>query len=191
MGRRISCQIAPSSVFALLGFILLSNICGCANKFVFTSTPDVATAENEWFRAQWQPEKKGRASFVAFRLTIENKTTEELVVDWNRTQYLLNGRTHGVLLFETYEPGYLRGTTTVLETIPAAGRLEKVTAPAEMVAFSPVKYQDQIASEDVMSPGPIPAGRSGIRLVVVKGEQETTKDIYVAITEKRTFGFIH
>lgn len=148
-----------------------------------TSHPVVQQAENSLFKAQLRPDKEGhKNSFLTFQLTVINKTSEPLLIDWNKTTYLHNGQSHGGFLFEGIKPGYVKGATELTDTIPGESVYRKVIAPTHLVAYTPIKDQQKLKpDEKPISAGPLPVGENGIKLVVgfrnIEVEEVITVDL--------------
>lgn len=158
---------------------------GCAPSKVWVSTPENQQAVNEYFDAKFEPLRKEGKFFVAFRLSLKNKTDRELKIDWNRTQYLFKGNPHGLFIFKGINPADVRNKTIPPDTIPAGGAFVKEMAPYRLIAWTPAREQRQLAADDsLISAGLIPPGKSGIRLSVMLEGKEIVERLWVTITEK-------
>ena len=77
-------------------FVLLSlSACVTAKTNTWSSRPSTQQVQNADFSAQLTPLKRDKEPFVSFRLFIENKTDQDLKIDWNQTRYLVNGKAYG------------------------------------------------------------------------------------------------
>jgi hypothetical protein len=117
---------------------------------------------------------------------VTNKTDKDLTIAWEETYYLFNGRRYGRFVgdeilakegldFEKYKE--LTGGLVV--TIPAGNTKSHLLYPVKLIARQPLvdPYGRQPKSRGgAYSPGPIPAGKSGIEFVVRQnGKQKREK----------------
>ncbi len=168
----------------VLGLTSLGAFSGCAQKRQYTSRPAVQTRDTGALRIQLRPDKEGLNSFVVFELTVINKTADPLEIDWNKTQYLHNGQASGGFLFEGIKPGYVKGATAMVHSVPGNSVYRKTIAPTRRVAYVPIKDQQTLRTgEDALSAGPLPAGQNGIRLFIRRRHVETSVALTVDIKE--------
>ena len=76
---------------------------GCIPKVVSSWGPgpmNGATVSNESFDASIEPLPFADSTYNGFVLTINNKTTNDIQIDWNRTMFIDNGSTNGTFMFE-------------------------------------------------------------------------------------------
>ena len=78
-------------IFTIIIGLTISLIAGCAPVMVSKSDPAIQIVSNPNFEVQFEPLNQGLKSFVAFRLTVTNKTDNQLQIDWNKTRYIYNG----------------------------------------------------------------------------------------------------
>ena len=167
----------------LIGFVF-SMCTGCAPVMVSASDPPLRTATNSYYDVKFKPLKQGLRSFVVFELTVTNKTDAELQIDWNQTRYLYNGRPNGLFVFRGIEPGATKSRMISPDIISSQDTFTRIIAPYRFLAYAPFREQVKFGSdESAFSGGPIPAGESGI-LLVVKGKDQVIKEnLTVKITE--------
>ncbi len=123
----------------------------------------------------FKPLKQGLRSFVVFRLTITNKTGAALQVDWNKTRYLFNGRSYGLLVLRGIKPEAIKYGIVAPDIIPPRDVLTKIIAPQKLIAYAPIREQHKLGpDESALSGGPIPPGESG-SLLVGPFEQQPVK----------------
>ena len=171
-------------IFTIIIGLTISLIAGCAPVMVSKSEPAIQIVSNPNFEVQFEPLKQGFNSFVAFRLTVTNKTNNQLQIDWNKTQYLYNGRQRGIYVFRGIDPEAIKQQTIAPDIITPQEVFVKTIAPQKLIAYVPMKDQDKLAvGESAFSGGPVPTGQSGILLVVRKNEQELREQLTVNITE--------
>ena len=110
---------------ALSAFILLCILEGCTTTQVWTSTPQVSELGSSYYKAQLETLKKEHPFYVLFRLEVTNKTKQDLRIDWNKTRYLLNGRSHGGFVFDGIDPENIRKLTIPDDIVPAGETFSK------------------------------------------------------------------
>ena len=157
---------------------------GCAPVMVSVSDPTIQTATNSYFEAKYKPLKQGLRSYIAFELTVTNKTDAELQIDWNETRYLYNGRPNGLYVFRGIEPGAIKNRTIAPDIISPQDTFARIIAPRKFLAYAPFREQLKLGPDEyAFSGGPIPAGGSGILLVVRVRDKEIKETLTVKITE--------
>ena len=70
-------------ISAVISILLM----GCAAQKVqkaYYSQPEIQKASNSAFDVQIEPEKLDNPFYVAFMLTLRNKTTDALAINWDR-----------------------------------------------------------------------------------------------------------
>ncbi|MHC4211926.1 MAG: hypothetical protein ACYSWP_01010 [Planctomycetota bacterium] len=170
--------------YKVFGLFLLS-LMGCAPKTVFISRPPIKTAIKPGYELKFEPLKRDSKSFEVFRLTIKNKTDEEFQIDWHKTSYLRNGRKYGMFVSKDTEAGKVMDPEKRYDIIAPGETYTKIIAPLKLVAWAVPKYSaTKRIDESPFSAGPIPAGKSGILLVIKQEEKELTERISVDIIEE-------
>lgn len=153
---------------------------------LWLSDPEIQVVETSIFNAQFQPLKNPNNIFVAFNLTIVNNTGQDLVMDWNRSRYIHDGKGRGPFVFAGIEPETIRNETVPPDIIPPKGRLSKRIAPFRLIAFAPLGASGIGIAMEGISAGKIPAGENGIFLVLRQGEREFRKRVTVQISVENT-----
>ena len=133
-------------------------------KAVWTAQPALAEATNQLFKATLEPRKGQFPYFTHFFLTLANTSDTDMVVDWNATQYLFNGKAQGVLVFEGIDPKAVGAATVPAETVVPGTILTRDVMPLRLVAWSPVR--EKTTENRGITPGMLPAGMNGVRLAV-------------------------
>lgn len=133
-------------------------------RLVWTANPVVAEAENEAFKAAIEPRKGEFPYFTHFHLTLENKSDADMVVDWNATQYLFDGRPQGVMVFKGIDPKAVGTASVPPDTVAPGSVFARDVMPLRLIAWSPVR--EKTMDEHSITPGMFPAGTNGIRLAV-------------------------
>ena len=175
---RASLKIA----FILMSGALFSIAAGCAPTLISVSAPEIQTAENSYYTAQFEPLAEEKNYFDSFRLKVVNKTRENLEIDWNKTRYLYNGRDTGVFVFKGIEPVNIRNLTIPPDVIPAGQTFTKEISPLKLLARAPLTSRSANAGK--ITTGPIPTGESGIFLFIRQGDKTIDEKMAVKITRK-------
>jgi hypothetical protein len=168
-----------------LALIFVTSILmGCATTTKeWVSNPVSRTAENNIFKAQLEPGKEGKRTFVSFRLVLVNKTGDPIKIDWNQTRYLLNGKPNGRFWFRGIDPRTIKDNIPP-DIIPGGSRLEKLIFPVKLVAFAPIQDDTLRDGGPGIYPGPMPQGENGIYLVVTQnGKKITEKLVFIIVAE--------
>ncbi len=163
---------------------LLVYLIGCAPIKTWTSSPEIQTAGNQYYKVELEPVKNDHAFFEMFRLTVENKTDNNLEIDWNKTRYIFSGRASGVFVFKGINPEDIKNLTIPADTVPPGAKLSKEIAPARLVAVAPIRDRSVGAVKSGFSPGVLPEGKNGIYLVIRTPEQEMRVNITLNIESK-------
>jgi len=166
----------------LILFIFL--LSGCAVKSTWTSNPVIQAKEVETYELMLEPLKQGHDFFVAFKIMIKNKTNKELVIDWNKTQYIYAGKPDGVFVFLGIDPTMLKNKTVPADIIPPNGFLTKEIVPAKRVALAPLR-ENLPAGKPGISAGILPPGQNGVLLFVRRDGLEISQQITVQIIEEK------
>ena len=149
---------------------------------LWLSDPEIQLVETSIYDAQFQPLKNENNIFVAFNITVINKTQQDLVIDWNRSRYIHDGRGRGPFVFKGIDPETIRNETVPPDIIPPKGRMSKRIAPFRLIAFAPLGNPGVGIATQGIAAGKIPAGENGIFLVARQGEREFRKKITVLIS---------
>jgi len=91
------CVIVMLSIFTAFMFF------GCATgpKFTWKFDPHTKSVDNESFSASISPAAYDDIwnGYTAFNLTIRNKSSNDIEIDWNRTLFIMGGQTYGGFMF--------------------------------------------------------------------------------------------
>jgi hypothetical protein len=169
-------------VFIFLFGFLLTLSTGCAPTLISISTPEIQTVENSYYSAQFEPLSEGKNFFDVFRLSITNKTSNDLQIDWNKTRYLYNGRDLGIFVFKGIQPKDIKNLTIPPDIIPAGHSFSKVITPLKLLAREPISGKSNQAGK--ITSGPIPNGKNGIFLFIRQNNSQVKENLTVNITEK-------
>lgn len=85
----------------LLILIFVISITGCSRApWIIKSDPPGQRIDKNTYSIQLTPTGMGTYGYIAFDLTIENKTDSDIELVWDRTSYLQGGQTTGGFMFE-------------------------------------------------------------------------------------------
>ena len=129
----------------------------------------------------FEPVKGQKNAYSAFRLTVVNKTEAALKIDWNRSRYLLNGKTAGGFVFKGISPEQIKEGTIADDVVAAGARLTKIIAPAGLIAFAPMANKGVGIAAEGISAGALPEGDNGIFLVLSSPDGSFQKKMVVRI----------
>ena len=169
-----------------LGAIVLTllTLWGCSgtqspSRANWTAQPAFHEVENQLVNARLTPLKGDHPFFAAFTLSLTNKSDADLIVDWNASQYLFNGRPQGVLVFEGIDPETIKAATVPTETIAPGETFTRDVMPLRLIAWRPIG--ESSPGSPGIRPGMIPAGRNGIRLALDHAKGRMTIPLSVTI----------
>lgn len=146
--------------------VLLTVLCGCAPVPVqrWYSEPARQSAANQDLKVTIEPIKEGNPYYCAFLLTIENKTADNLQIDWNATRYLHQGKDLGVFIFKGVGADNIKGSIPPDDLAPGS-TFTRMIFPFRTIAFLPGEQKTKQNELGFMA-GVLPAGENGILLVI-------------------------
>ncbi len=150
----------------------------------WVSSPAIQITDKAAFNVRLEPLTKDKNYFIAFRLTILNKTSKPLTIDWNKTRYLLNGKNNGGFVFKGIDTKLMKKAALPFEIIPAGQTLNKEIMPYKLLARGPFRDKTSDVGWHGITPGIIPAGQNGVSLVIRSGDQAVRFKINVTIQKK-------
>lgn len=159
----------------LLFTVLVALISGCVTtRYVWKSDPANRSIDNEYFTAEISPASCESWGCNAFRLTVKNKTSKNMELNWNKTLYVVYGQTSGGFMFEgvVYKD---RNNPKSPDVIFPGGELSKSIWPNNLVGFSSGKYGGW--RHDSMPPG-----ENGVYLTVAVDGKEISEKITLTLS---------
>lgn len=149
--------------------IIWLTVWGCGggpspSNLIWEAQPEFLEVDNQLFNVRITPQQGEYPYFAYFHLTLSNKSDSNLMVDWNASQYLYNGKPQGVLVFEGIDPETIKGATVPSETIAPGASFTRDVMPLRLIAWSPIR--EEKPDSPTIRPGMLPAGQNGIRLAV-------------------------
>lgn len=161
-------------------FLLLS---GCSATKTWISSPEVQRVENSFYTISVTPVKSNSELFNSFRLELVNKSAADLEIDWNKSRYQYNRKNNGPFVFVGIEPAAIKNASVTPDIIPPGGSLSKIIGPYRLIARTPGRVNRLDAAKQNFHFGPIPAGQSGVHIVVRQAGQEIAEILTVTIQE--------
>lgn len=163
--------------------LLLLFLAACVPAKTWISSPSTQQVKNADFSARLTPLKRDKKHFVSFRLFIDNKTDQNLKIDWNQTRYLCNGKSYGKVVFPNIDPASINKSIPP-DVIPARGTFDREVFPLKLVAFAPMREEILDKKGQGLYPGPLPEGKNSINLMVQKGDRLMRQRITVDIKQE-------
>ncbi len=149
-------------------------IIGCATVKIWSSNPSVQTIRNDAFEASLKPLlREGQKFYDRFQFRFKNKTADKLIIDWQNSRYIQDGRENGRFIFKGVVSENI--DTLPSDTVAPGAELSKEIAPLRLVGYERIKSRAIQPGESGFHAGVIPAGEHGI-LMVVKQEQKTISE---------------
>ncbi len=161
---------------------MLLFLAACVPAKTWISNPSTQQIQNSDFSAQLTPLKRDKEHFVSFRLFIDNKTDQKLKIDWNQTRYLVNGKAYGPFVFPGIDPATIKKSIPPA-TIPANSTFSKEVFPLKLVAFAPMRQEILDGEGRGLYPGPLPAGKNTMDLIIYQGDRQLRQRITVDIEQ--------
>jgi len=165
--------------------LALTMITGCAPAKVWISSPEIQTAGNLYYEARLEPVTGKYSFFISFHLTVTNKSSKNLKINWNKTHYIHNGRRYGVFVFRGIKPEDIKNLTIPHDIIPAGETFSKVISPYKLLARAPIRDSSKNKAESSIMAGIIPNGKNGILLIVSQNGKEVVEQMSVSIVESK------
>ncbi len=167
----------------LTGFFVLFisfYVFGCggapSKQFVWHSSPNNPTVENDYFRAQIVPSSCTQWGCRGFALTLFNLTESNLELNWNKTLYVHNNQTSGGFMFEgvVYRE---RNNPKSPDIIFSKGVLRKEIFPNNLVDFSSGKYGGWRHQ-------PLPEGENGVFVTISVNGREISEKVSLFLSRR-------
>jgi hypothetical protein len=168
--------------------VLLFILAGCAQVRVYSSNPASQSISNAYYDAEFEPQlAEGMRYFNAFRLVITNKTDKDLVLDWSKSYYLLNGRRNGQFGWDEMTFEELKGIKDQpLVTIRPKNTHSNVVFPLKLLAWEEYirggSRKKDSKPEESFYPGVIPEGENSIILYIKQDDKVIQERITCHIT---------
>jgi len=162
---------------AALGLLVtIIILTGCSTAKIWTSTPLIQSTSNQYFATQFEPIRVNGEFINGFQLTVTNKSSQTLIVDWNATLYLFNNKNTGRFVFEGIDGKNVNNPPP--DNITAGNTLRKDIFPLKLIAW---RQGPGFANLPAFSPGPVPGGQNGILLVINSNGEQVREKMNVTI----------
>ena len=156
---------------------------GCATIKIWSSSPSVQTISNDSFEAGLEPLiKEGQKFYDRFQFRLKNKTDRPLIIDWQNSRYLQDGRENDRFIFKGVTTENINSLPP--DTVAPGGELSKQISPLRLAGYERIKARSTKPGEGPISAGVIPAGEHGILLIVKQNQKTISEKIIVKITVK-------
>jgi len=173
----------PMAAVVFLTLFMIGTLLGCSTVKIWSSHPAARTVGNDTWEASFSPLlKEGQKFYDRFRLRLKNKTDRPLVIDWQKSRYLQDGRENGRFVFEGVTPETIDNLPP--DTVAPGTEYTKTIAPLNLIGFERIKSRASKPGESPFSAGAIPAGQHGILLVVEQDQKVLSEKLLVKITVK-------
>ena len=168
--------------YFLLAVMLIFSGCAAPKKWV--SEPEFREADNPFCRIKVSVLPSASGTFLnAFEVELVNKTNAGLIIDWNRSHYLYNGKTAGMFVFKDIQPESIRDKSVPPDTVLPGSTFTKTIAPYRLVAKAPAREPRKDVTESDFSFGPLPAGENGVHLAIRQNGETSNETITFTIQE--------
>lgn len=175
----------PKAIGWTVGVYLL--LAGCSNApapstGTWAAQPEGVDVETPSFKVTMEPKKGDNPYYAFFLVTVTNKEKSNIVVDWNKSRYLFNGKSQGVLVFEGIDPHAIKSATVSPDVISPGAVYAKEIMPHRLIAWRPVK-EKSVDGRSIL-PGIFPEGENGVLLVMQGKGEEVAIPLSVRITKE-------
>lgn len=137
--------------------VVLSGCAAPTHRTEYTSTPTAVENPIEFIEASIVPNCR-RYDCESLTLTVKNKSSKAIEVNWNKTIFLANGQSSGGFIFDGV---YLSDVNApkAPDVVLSKGELKKMVWPAKLAKYTSGKYGG-------WSHRDIPMGSVGIYLTI-------------------------
>jgi len=170
-------------LFFLLPCIFAFAGCASVPEVVWTSDPSIQSVNTDKYSIRFEPIKESGNFFEFFRLTIVNKSNQNILLDWNNTLYLHQGRENGKFGFAGIDPQAVQEGTVPPDTITPGDTLSRNIVPLKLIAFAPLSARNMKDRGAGIGGGIIPAGKNGARLAMDLDGRKINREIALQITQ--------
>ena len=171
-------------IFLIL-FAAMGLMGGCATVKTWSSDPSAQTVRNNVFEASFEPlMKEGQKFYDRFLFRLKNKTDRPLIIDWQDSRYIQDGRENGRFVFTGVASENIN--TLPPDTVAPGAEFTKTIAPERLIGYERIKSGALQPGESGFSAGVIPAGEHGLLLIVKQDQKTISEKILLKITVKQT-----
>jgi hypothetical protein len=159
---------------------------GCAKQQIYNSVPPVQTVSTSAYEVKLEPLKaEGYDYYNRFRYQFTNKTSGDLVIDWEQTYYLRNGKRYGNFGWEGLSFEQLRDVKDEPEITIGPGKIDKIDIfPIKLIGWREEGVRMKATTPEAgFTLTSLPEGENGISIAVLKDGKLLRKSIIVNITK--------
>jgi hypothetical protein len=162
-------------------------VVGFAKQHAFKSSPVKQTANTPHYIVELEPlYAEGYKYFNRFRYSFTNKTDGDLIIDWEKSYYIQNGKRYGNFGWEGLTFEELKNIKENPQTTVAP----KQTETDEIFPLMLIGWREEGVLKEDKTPeagftlGVIPAGEAGLSIAVLKDGKVLRKTISVKISHE-------
>jgi len=156
----------------------------CKTKRIWKSMPANQTLNSQSYDIGLEPLKRDAEYFNWFHLTVTNKTSDDMEIDWNRTRYIHNGKDAGPFIFAGIVPESVKNNTIPGAVIQGGDTFARDIVPLKLIAFTPLREQSIDTENHNIRAGLIPEGENGISLVIRQDGRSARAKLIVNIENR-------
>ena len=157
---------------------------GCAKEQIYSSSPPVQTVSTSAFEVKLEPLKAERFNYYnRFSYQFTNKTDGDLVIDWEQSYYLLNGKRHGTFGWEGLTFDQLRDVVDNPRITFGPGEIDKIDIyPIKLIGWREDGVRMKATTPEAgFTLTPLPEGENGLSIAVFQNGKLLRKKIVVTI----------
>jgi len=161
-------------------------LAGCAKEQIYNSVPPMQTVSTSAYEVKLEPLKaEGFDYYNRFSYQFTNKTNGDLVIDWEQTYYLRNGKRHGNFGWEGLSFEHLRDVKDEPEITIGPGKTDKIDIfPIKLIGWREEGVRMKASTPEAgFTLTPLPEGENGMSIAVLKDGKMLRKSIIVNITK--------
>ena len=165
--------------------LILSITAGCAKEQVYSSVPPMQSVSTSAYEVRLEPMKaEGYDYYNRFSYQFTNKTSGDLVIDWEQTFYLRNGKRHGNFGWEGLTFDQLRDVKDQPKITIGPGKVDKIDIfPINLVGWREDGVRKKATTPEAgFTLTPLPEGENGMSIAVLKDGKMLRKTISLKIT---------
>ena len=158
---------------------------GCAKEQIYSSSPPVQTVSTSAYEVKLEPLKaEGFGYYNRFSYQFTNKTNGDLVIDWEQTYYLRNGKRHGNFGWEGLSFEQLRDVKDEPEITIGPGKTDKIDIfPIKLIGWREDGVRMKATTPEAgFTFTPLPQGENGMSIAVFQNGKLLRKRLVVTIT---------
>lgn len=154
--------------------------CSTRARFISKSNPEIVSLNRDTYTLSVSAIKKDFVHHNMFQVTVSNTGDVPVSIDWNQSGWFINGKNGGKFVFSDINPADIKEGKVKDTRIPP-GKTEKMEiAPLKLIAWEPLKYKTDRSGSSI-SPGMLPKGDHGIRLVLKRNGEIRKEKLEISI----------